>query len=130
MTPPLLSEVAEESLLRPSAQMDALPPPSILLLMREHGWSALHAWRETHRLSRAEVANRLDLTLSTYILLENSVVPLCEWTAPFLEARLQIKWSIIWHPPVKLPTSAQMRQPHPLRRGRARREPDAHSPPR
>ncbi|MBB1623635.1 hypothetical protein [Achromobacter sp. UMC71] len=93
------------------------------MLMREHGWSALRAWRETHNLSRTEVANRLDLTLNTYLLLEDGVVPLCEWTAPFLEARLQIKWSIVWHAPILPSRDAASRYPLAKRRGRARREP-------
>lgn len=123
MTTPLLSDVAEESLLRPPELLDKLPPPSVLLLMREHGWSALRAWRETHRLSRVEVANRLDLTLNTYLMLETGMVRLCEWTAPFLEARLQINWSIVWHPPLQLPDPHSTRRPLSKPRGRARRKP-------
>lgn len=62
--------------------------------MQDYGWSALRAWRECHRLSRAEVANQLDLTLNTYNLLELAVIPLCEWTGPFIESRLCINWSL------------------------------------
>lgn len=123
---PLLSEVAEESLFRPLDQGDKLPPPSVLLLMREHGWSALRAWRETHSLSRVEVANRLDLTLNSYLLIEDGVVPLCEWTAPFLEARLQIRWSIIWHVPLRV-ADVLVPRPMPKRRGRSRVEPRDHA---
>ncbi|WP_263912272.1 hypothetical protein [Achromobacter sp. 79A6] len=123
MNEPLLSEVAEESLFRPAALLDKLPPPSVLMLMREHGWSALRAWRETNSLSRAEVANRLDLTLITYILIENGMVPLCEWTAPFIETRLQIKWSVVWHAPVYRPGAPMPLHHLPKRRGRARLEP-------
>ncbi len=121
MPPPLLSDVAGECLFRPAEQIDKLPPPSILVLMRQHGWSALRAWRETHSFSRVEVANRLDLTLNTYLLLENGVVPLCQWTAPFLEARLQITWSIVWHQPRS--TEQALLHSTAKRRGRARREP-------
>ncbi len=103
--------------------MDKLPPPRVLTLMREHDWSALRAWRETHSLSRIEVANRLDLTLNTYLLLEDGVVPLCEWTAPFLEARLQIKWSIARQSPPLPSHEAASQYPLARRRGRARREP-------
>ena len=127
MLPTLLSDVAGECLFRPPDLADKLPPPSILVLMREHGWSALRAWRETHSLSRVEVANRLDLTLNTYLLLEDGLVPLCEWTAPFLEARLQIKWSIVWRAPMLLPGGHALRHPLPKRRGRARLEPQDRS---
>ncbi|CAB3698323.1 hypothetical protein LMG3458_02511 [Achromobacter deleyi] len=120
MNMPLLSDVAEESLFRQADLRHKLPPPSVLLLMRQHGWSALRAWREAHKLSRVEVANRLDLTLITYSLIENGMVPLCEWTAPFLETRLDIEWSIVWHAPVYRPDPVQ---DLPKRRGRARREP-------
>lgn len=123
MPPPLLSDVAGECLFRPPELIDKLPPPAILRLMREHGWSALRAWRETHSLSRIEVANRLDLMLNTYLLLEDGLVPLCEWTAPFLEARLKIRWSIVWNPPMPLPGNAASLHPQPRRRGRARLEP-------
>ena len=94
--------------------------------MREHGWSALRAWRETHSLSRVEVANRLDLTLNSYLLIEDGVVPLCEWTAPFLEARLQIRWSIIWHVPLRV-ADVLVPRPMPKRRGRSRVEPRDHA---
>lgn len=127
MTPPLLSDVAGECLYRAPEMRDKLPPPSILRLMREHGWSALRAWREIHSFSRVEVANRLDLTLNTYLLLEGGVVPLCEWTAPFLEARLEINWSIVWHLPALPPSERLPRQKPPARRGRARLEPQDHS---